>query len=85
MKLHETAALITAIILFGGTVVAILKGFFQTKKGCENVQKECSSHICGKIDKMEEKRDSARLEFAETLRKIATHMGSVEQYMKDHP
>ena len=91
MKWHELGGLVTAFVVTGGTGVALLKGFFQTKKGCVVIHKEFKgeftkqlNEIEGKIDSMEEKRQDARFEISEKLQDISQHMGAVKQYMENH-
>ena len=47
---HELAAVSVGCIAIGGTVVALLRGFFQTKKGCDMGQQTCQKTICAKLD-----------------------------------
>ena len=47
---HNIATITGVMIGLGGAMFAILKGFFQTKKGCEDHQHSCRTEVCRKIE-----------------------------------
>lgn len=49
---HDVATITVTMIALGGVMVALLRGFFQTKKDCELDQDKCQLAVCRKIDEL---------------------------------
>ena len=49
---HDVATIVVTMIALGGVMMAILRGFFVTAKGCSETQNRCQLSICKKIDEL---------------------------------
>ena len=49
---HDVATIFVTMIALGGVMMAILRGFFVTAKGCSETQNRCQLNICKKIDEL---------------------------------
>ena len=49
---HDVATIVATMAVLGGIVIALLKGFFVTAKGCSDTQDRCQLNICKKIDSL---------------------------------
>ena len=85
----------TGVVTFGGIVGGvILRDTFKTKKSCSVDKDACQTRVCKKIEEIktdiqkqisiiDQKRESARKDNSEFQRAVYTHMGRIEQYIKD--
>jgi len=51
---HDVATIVVTMIALGGVMMAILRGFFISRKSCEYTQNKCQLNICHKIDELKE-------------------------------
>ena len=49
---HDVATIVVTMTALGGVMMAILRGFFVTRKSCEGTQTKCQLSICKKIDEL---------------------------------
>ena len=49
---HDVATIIATMSVLGGIMMAVLRGFFVTRKSCEDTQTKCQASICKKIDEL---------------------------------
>ena len=51
---HDVITIVMTMIALGGAMMAALRGFFITRKSCEDTQVKCQASVCKKIDELKE-------------------------------
>jgi hypothetical protein len=78
---HDVATIVATMSVLGGIMIALLKGFFVTTKGCQENQKTCLSAVCKKIDELKDDiKDDRRIandHYAEIMNAIGLINGKI--------
>lgn len=79
---HNIAAIATTIVILGGVMVGLMKGFFVTTKNCVDNQDKCQTNICRKLDKLsnevKEDRELMNTHYAEIKGSLGIIMGKLD-------
>ena len=71
------AATVSSLVTIGGTMFALMRGFFKTTKSCEETQAVCQQKVCKKIDELKsdvkENRETVTVQYA----KIQSELGKI--------
>jgi len=74
---HDVATIVATMSVLGGIVIALLKGFFVTRKSCEDTQVKCQANVCKKIDELKEDLKEDRKTIITMKEDIATIKGAL--------
>ena len=72
------AAIVTISIAIGGTMLALMRGFFITTKKCEETQGACQQNVCKKIDELKKEVKENRGVVSAHYAEIRGSLGRIE-------
>lgn len=80
MKINwqDAATIVVTIIAVGGVMMALLRGFFVTKKNLEQHQILCQATVCSKIDELKTDIKDNRMLVSEHYAEIKEELGLIK-------